>query len=586
MSNFCFSGSPKSNQFNLFVKPISNKESPFYTFSLNNVNQNSNIITWISNDKKEEFKNEDKNLFEKIEEEDEGKKIKIIHINDYFIYTKEEIVTKSKKFQTLKENIRIKFRIIKENLQLFTLDEKHIFHEIKNENEYIKLYDNINELYLKYEKIEDLIEEQNNFDFVLCSDLKNKEDYQELMKCSICLQEFYKPFICPNCEKKICEDCFKKIVKDFYRSYLVCPLCKVESETKLFIKLKRYNDGKILLNDSITKLKQLEKISKICNIHNEVYYYYDFITKKLYCQKCYDEIEESNSETYHKFIIAKFYQNLIRQNELLDIIYKDEIQEKCLQNIELIKESKTKIIKFLNDLIEKVEKSSKDYINYLTQISNDIKYCKENNFSDKIYEYFNSIENNTISCKSSNNVIQKIYKFKLKQYYDDIIISNKYYFKYPDIEIDKIAKDLDENLKEEILFIKQFKYIGNFLKYSEIDCRIFGEEKGLSFNFEGYFNEDCEKIGKGTLNDFKTHHKYIGDFLKNKFNGYGKYYLNDNLIYEGQFKEGIFHGLGKDYKFNNVKYIGEFNNNEKKGYGVKLDYDIYGNISDYNTILN
>ena len=440
---------------------------------------------------------------------------------------------------------------------------------------------------MKYENIEDLIEEQNNYDFVLHSDLKYKEDYKELMTCSICLQEFKKPCICPNCEKKICEDCFMKIKNDSYsyNDYLTCPLCKVESDKKLFIKLKRYNDGKILLNDSITKLKKLEKISKICGIHNETYYFYDFITKKLYCQKCYDEIEESNNKTNHKFIILKYYQNLIRQNELLDIIYEDEVQEKCLQNIEFIKESKTKIIKFLNDLIEKVEKFSKDYIDDLTKISNDIKYCKENNFSDKIYEYFNSIENNTISCKSSNDVIQKIYKFKLKKYYDDIIISNKYYYKYPNIEIDKIARNLDEKLKEGILFIKQFKYIGNFLKYSEIDCRIFGEEKGLYYNFEGYFNEDCEKIGKGTFNNLKTQHKYIGDYLRNNFNGYGKIYLKDNLIYEGQFKDGICHGLGKEYKGNNVDYIGEFNNDKRKGYGIKLDYDIFGNISNYNKIF-
>ena len=599
MSNFSFSGCTKSNLFNSFKESTPSNENPFHNFNLKNTEQlspfsnpNLTIITFNNlknNDKKEEIKNEDKNLLEKIEEkDDEGKTIKIIHINEYFIYANEKIVTKSKKLQTLKDNIGIEFGIINENLQIFTLDEKSIFHEIKDENEYIKLYDNIDELYFKYEKIGDLIEEQNNYDFVLHSDLKNKEDYKELMTCSICFQEFNKPYICPNCEKKICEDCFVKIRNDSYsyNDYLTCPLCKVKSEKKLFIKLKRYNDGKILLNDSITKLKQLEKISKVCVIHNETYYYYDFITKKLFCQKCYDEIEESNSKSNHKFIILKYYQNLIRQSELLDIIYEDEVQEKCLENIELIKESKTKIIKFLNDLIEKVEKFSKDYIDDLTKISNDIKYCKENNFSDKIYEYFNSIENNTISCKSSNDVIQKIYKFKLKKYYDDIIISNKYYYKYPDIEIDKIARNLDEKLKEGILFIKQFKYIGNFLKYSEIDCRIFGEEKGLYYNFEGYFNEDCEKIGKGTFNNLKTQNKYIGDYLRNNFNGYGKYYLKDNLIYEGQFKDGKRQGLGKEYKGNNVDYIGEFSNNDRKGYGVKLDYDVYGNISEYNTIFN
>ena len=545
MSNNDFSGSLESKKLNPFLNAASN--------NLNNIF----FIKSKNFDEKEEIKNEDKNLFEKKEEEDEEKKIKIIHIDEYFIYTNEKIVSKSKKLEELKKNIEIKFGLHNENLQIFTLDEKSIFHELKDENEYIKIYANIKELYLKNEKI-NIIEEQNNYDFVLHSNLKNKENYKELMACNICFQKF-NTYICPNCQKKICEDCFFKIGYYLF-NYLTCPLCKVQSEKKLYI----FNDGKILLNDSITKLKQLEKISKICKIHNEDCYYYDFITKKLYCQKCYDEIEESNSKTNHKFIILKYYQNLIKQNELLDIIYKDEVQEKCFLNIECIKESKTKIIIFLNDLIEKVKKCSEDYIKDLTKISNEIKYSKVNNFSDKLFEYFNNIEINTISCKASNDVIQKIYKFNLKKYYNDIIISKKYYYKYPDIEIDKLAKDFDEKLKEGILFIKQFKYIGSFLKYSEIDCRIFGEEKGLSYNFEGYFNEDGEKIGKGKLNDFKTQTKYIGNYLKNRFNGYGKYYLKDNLIYEGQFKEGIYQGLGKDYKGSNVKYIGEFSNKKEK----------------------
>jgi len=582
--NSIFSNNLKNNsdQKSIFSAQNSN------IFNLKSIEQNLNFTSQSKENEKEEIQNEDKNFEneEEEEEENEEKTIKIIHINEYFIYINEKIVTKSKKLQKLKINIKYDFDINNENLQLFTLDNQNIFHELNDENEYIKLYENINELYLKYEKIEDLIGEQNNYDFVLHSDLKNKEDYRELMTCSICLQEFNNPFICPNCEKKICEDCFMRIRNNSYRDYLTCPLCKVESEKKLYIQLKRYNDGKILLNDSITKLKKLQKICKICDIHNETYFYYDFITKELYCQKCYDEIEENNDKKNHKFIILNYYQNLIRQNEILDMIYKDEVQEKCLQRIELIKESKTKIIKFLNDLIQKIETFSNEYINDLTKISNDIKFCKENNFSDKIYEYFNSIENNMISCKSSNDVIQKIYKFNLKKYYDDIIISKKYYYKYPEIEIDRIAMSLDEKLKEGILFIKQFKYIGNFLNYSQIDCRIFGEEKSLYFNFKGYFNEDCEKTGKGTFNDFNKHYKYIGDYIKNNYNGYGKYYFKDNLVYDGQFKEGKFHGLGKYYKGNNVEYIGQFINNGKKGYGIKLDYDIYGNVSSYNKILN
>ena len=74
-------------------------------FGINN-NNNQNIFFTpqsINNEnEKGENKNEDKNLFEK-EEENEEKRIKIIHINEYFIYNNEKIVIKSKKFQKLKK---------------------------------------------------------------------------------------------------------------------------------------------------------------------------------------------------------------------------------------------------------------------------------------------------------------------------------------------------------------------------------------------------------------------------------------------------------------------------------------------------
>ena len=57
---------------------------------------------------KVEIKNEDNNISEKEEEEEEENeenRIKIIHINEYFIYVNEKILTKNKNFQKLKENI-------------------------------------------------------------------------------------------------------------------------------------------------------------------------------------------------------------------------------------------------------------------------------------------------------------------------------------------------------------------------------------------------------------------------------------------------------------------------------------------------
>ncbi len=54
--------------------------------------------------------------------------------------------------------------------------------------------------------------------------------------------------------------------------------------------------------------------------------------------------------------------------------------------------------------------------------------------------------------------------------------------------------------------------------------------------YEGEYKDDA--FLKGTYT-FKSGHKYIGEFLDSKRNGFGKYYLEDGSLYfEGQFKDG------------------------------------------------
>ena len=86
-------------------------------FNLNSNNQNLFFTSQSKNNENEkgENKNEDKTLFKKKEEEEEEneeKRIKIIHINEYFIYINEKIVIKSIKFQKLKKILKLFLALI------------------------------------------------------------------------------------------------------------------------------------------------------------------------------------------------------------------------------------------------------------------------------------------------------------------------------------------------------------------------------------------------------------------------------------------------------------------------------------------
>ena len=87
--------------------------------------------------------------------------------------------------------------------------------------------------------------------------------------------------------------------------------------------------------------------------------------------------------------------------------------------------------------------------------------------------------------------------------------------------------------------------------------------------------------GNGTLyNSLKYDNeftKYIGEFKNDKFDGYGKLYLECNLYYEGNFSNNNFSGKGIIYYPNQkIYYEGQFENNLINGEGIK--YYTNGNI--------
>jgi hypothetical protein len=78
--------------------------------------------------------------------------------------------------------------------------------------------------------------------------------------------------------------------------------------------------------------------------------------------------------------------------------------------------------------------------------------------------------------------------------------------------------------------------------------------------------------GFGILN-LSSGGKYIGQLLKAKYDGYGKYIFeknNENKVYEGQWKSSKRHGFGKGVKSNGEQYIGNWFDDKYEGYGIFL----------------
>ena len=77
--------------------------------------------------------------------------------------------------------------------------------------------------------------------------------------------------------------------------------------------------------------------------------------------------------------------------------------------------------------------------------------------------------------------------------------------------------------------------------------------------------------GKGTIY-VNNNLYYSGNFVNNKYNGYGEIYENTGKIkFKGNFKLGLREGKGLLYANDNLIYDGEFKNDKRSGIGKSYD---------------
>lgn len=105
------------------------------------------------------------------------------------------------------------------------------------------------------------------------------------------------------------------------------------------------------------------------------------------------------------------------------------------------------------------------------------------------------------------------------------------------------------------------------MKILIILCFALLSQISFSQNQIGCISGNCN-TGKGTYN-FKDGSVYVGEFVNNHMEGFGKLTDSRGNIYTGYFKNDKYEGIGKFERTDGTKYIGEFKEGKRNGLGTQ-----------------
>ena len=202
--------------------------------------------------------------------------------------------------------------------------------------------------------------------------------------------------------------------------------------------------------------------------------------------------------------------------------------------------------------------------------NNNKKKSLAENWLDENKWFSNNQEMRTFALKIHEQLLTKEgYKPNSKEYYDEInkrvrMRFESYFTKKQTSNLPKCPTSHQEKWHNCIgeLKVTLGKYVGEF-KNNKVSGqgKLFYDDGGLydgewlSNKFNGY----------GTL---KTNgYVYRGQFLNDVVDGIGVMELSSGSKYDGQFKKGLFHGTGTYLWKNGNKYLGQFENGKRTGEG-------------------
>ena len=328
-------------------------------------------------------------------------------------------------------------------------------HELDEINRPFPIFHHIHQKYLdslnygEKKEEEQREEEQNNIN-------KEFKDYNDLIKCYICLNPSKDPVICRFCGNIACGKCFRLWVNEKNK----CGCCRKKITNNDLISPPILEKINYFLKES-QKNDENEKCSK----HKEKFLFYCINCVKKYCGKCLSiNSEESKNHTNHKIIDYSEmknsqYNNLINKldssNEIINKIdeklniydkyklenkikyqtavyainqfinmNKEKLEEKnksiskTLDNLKNIENEINNNCKYINLNLQKLENLEKDIANF--NIEKNCQILKDE--MEKVKNEKNEIEN---IQNSNNNIEFKTINFTIKQKKDEIMKSFK-----------------------------------------------------------------------------------------------------------------------------------------------------------------
>ena len=312
----------------------------------------------------------------------------------------EGTMLKPKTYEKLLKRLKLKFKNISSNYELFILDKNNKEIKITNEEEYTTITD---KLFIR--EIDNSILEQSLYDINYNKLPESKQEVlDERYNCVLCINTIKNenPYFCYNCQKIFHERCLNNWDKECksHNQLLKCPNCRNALPIEKWNKKLYYEEDRKLITDLIDKINDYEsEINTIMNgknknnniIDNKQIKYFDIIKNyELYIEqtiKCFKLILKKINLIHSLF---KFKSN----NKLSDLINNFPLNIKNLD---------------LNDIINTINEEFDLIKNYIIANNNKIDLINRYPLLDKVDN-----KNRRMTQMNNNNALM------IQNYIDDI----------------------------------------------------------------------------------------------------------------------------------------------------------------------
>jgi len=196
-------------------------------------------------------------------------RISIVLFDNLNNVKQEGTMLKPKTFEKLLDKIKLKFKNLPENYEIFILDKNNKEKKISTEEDYYLISD---KLFIR--EIDNNILEQSLYEINYNKLPESKKEIlDERYNCVLCISTIKNenPYFCYKCQKIFHEKCLKNWDKEckLHNQILKCPNCRNALPIESWSKKLYYEEDRKLMADLIDKINDYEKeINDIMNENN------------------------------------------------------------------------------------------------------------------------------------------------------------------------------------------------------------------------------------------------------------------------------------------------------------------------------